>query len=80
MKWKDKRRNDEIDESETRFGIFRLSVHHYWNCEDQWFASCHYMFSQRPLESKKLDEAKGQAVAMVQVILEDALAAIKEEK
>lgn len=80
--WKDKKRNytsDEIVSSEIRFGKFRLTVHrHIHYPPDVWLASCTDLFSQIELASKELNEAKCQAKAKVQVILEDALKDILE--
>jgi len=79
-KWKDKKRrfdNPEIESAETRLGSFRLTVHrHIHYPPDTWLASCGYLFSQVELASKDLEQAKIQAVAKLQVILETALADI----
>ena len=73
MKWKDRKRNDIIFESEIIFGKFKLSVHHYMGCGDIWFASCSYLFSKRELDSENLEEAKCQAIAQLRFILKNAL-------
>ena len=73
MKWIDKKRAGEIKSSEIRFGEFKLTVHHYMGCGDIWFASFAYIFNKVELASKDLDEAKCQAVAKCQVILQEAL-------
>lgn len=81
-KWKDKTKRGafgEIESSETKLGGFKLSVHRHIHHEpDTWLASCHPLFQAKPLASKKLLEAKCQAVALVQCILEDALRDIVE--
>lgn len=78
--WKDKKKrydSDEIISSEINFGRFRLSVHrHIYYPPDTWLTSCPGLFSQVELASKDLSEAKCQAKANVQVILEDAIKAI----
>ena len=76
-KWKDKLKNGKINESEIRFGEFKLSVHrHIAHKEDEWFSSCSYLFSCKPLHSKDVSQAKVQAKAILQVILQDAVAEI----
>jgi len=79
-KWKDRKRHyndEEPSESSIRLGSLRLSIHrHIDHPPDQWLASCSMFFSQRELKSKKMDEAKCQAKAILQVILEDAIADI----
>ena len=81
-KWKDKKKSyvcDEISQSEISFGQFRLTVHrHIHYPPDVWLASCTDMFSQMELKSKDLSEAKCQAKARVQSILEEALKDILE--
>jgi len=72
-KWKEETRNGEVVGSEIRFGIFKLSIHHYFGCGEQWFASCSYVFDRMPLASDKLLEAKGQAIAMLQTKLQKAI-------
>lgn len=80
--WKDKKKrydSDEIESSEINLGRFRLSVHrHIYRPPDVWLASCTGLFSQIELASKDLSEAKCQAKAKVQVILEDAIKAVLE--
>ena len=71
--WEDRPRKGEIKSSEIRFGAFRLIVHRYVGCGDTWFASCHGLFGMADMESKNLPEAKSQAKAKLQAILEDAI-------
>ena len=79
-KWKDKERGDVIVESEVMLGRFGLSIHRHISCDpEQWLATCYGLFSQKVLGSKDLNQAKCQAVAMVQEILEVALADILTE-
>jgi hypothetical protein len=82
MPWKDKKKrydSDEIESSEINLGCFRLTVHrHIHYPPDVWLASCTNLFSQIELASKDLDEAKCQAKAKVQVLLENALKDILE--
>ena len=81
-KWKDRKRkasSDEIKESEIYLGRFRLTVHRHIDYPtDVWLASCTNIFSQLELASADLGEAKCQATAKVQVILEDAIKDILE--
>jgi hypothetical protein len=82
MPWKDKKKrynSDEIESSEINLGHFRLSVHRHISCPpDVWLASCLGLYSQIELASKDLSEAKRQAIAKVQKILEEAIKAILE--
>ena len=83
-KWKDfgKLVDGDIDirSSEIRFGEFNLIVHrHIHYPKDMWLASCAYIFDQVELYSKNLDEAKTQAKAKLQVILQDALDELLEQ-
>ncbi len=61
---------------ESRFGKFRLVVHrHIHYPKDMWLASCYpNVFSQLELASKDIEGAKCQAKAMLQAILEKAVA------
>ena len=82
-KWKDKKKrfdSDEVESSSIRLGQFRLLIHrHIHYPPDVWLASCHLgIFDQVELASKDLKEAKCQAKAKVQVILEDAIKDILE--
>lgn len=76
-KWKDEKAgyaDPSIIGSNIKLGKFKLSVHRHINYEpDAWFASCYGIFDMIALKSKKLSEAKCQAKAKVQVVLEDAL-------
>lgn len=80
--WKDKEKRpdySEIESSETRIGQFRLSVYHHIHYPpDTWLASCYGLFDRVELASKNLAEAKCQAKAKAQVILEDAIRDILE--
>ena len=71
-KWKEIKRNNEIVGAEIRVGVFKLSVHHYFNRGKRWFASCN-IFDRVELKSTKLSEARCQAKAMLQVKLQDAI-------
>ena len=76
-KWKDEKAgyaDKKIIGSEIRLGKFKLSVHRHIHYDaDIWLASCYGLFDQVVLRSKELLEAKCQAKAKVQVMLEDAL-------
>jgi len=63
---------------EAKIGVFRLTVHrHIHYPPDTWLASCQPdVFDKLELRSKKIDEAKGEAVAKLKVICADALKAI----
>lgn len=59
----------------ANIGMFRLVVHRHidWPA-DTWLATCNPgLFSLRKLASKDVEEAKCQAVAMLQVICEEAI-------
>ena len=80
--WKDKTKRfsaDEIGSSEIRLGTCRITVHRHIDYPpDVWLASCHPgLFSQIELASKDLGEAKCQAKAKLQVMLEAALKDIR---
>lgn len=75
-KWEDETKGypPVIKGSRIKFGNFKLSVHHYKGFpEDQWFVSSPYIFDCISLESKDLNEAKTQAKAMLQLVLQDAI-------
>jgi len=77
-KWKDKTRgygeSTIIEGSEIKFGQFRLSVHrHIDHPKDMWLASASYIFNCKELASKDLRQAKVQAKAILQVILQDTV-------
>lgn len=76
-KWKDEKAgyaDPKIVGSEILLGKFKLSVHRHIHYDaDTWLASCYGLFDQVVLKSKDLSEAKCQAKAKVQVIMEDAL-------
>ena len=83
-KWKDNKRgwgeDAIIKGSEIRFGWFKLSVHRHIDYpKDKWLASCAYIFNCRELASKDLRQAKAQAKAALQCILQDALDEILED-
>lgn len=61
-----------------QLGQFRLDVHHHIHHEpDVWLVSCYpELFCLAKLASKDVDEAKCQAVAKLQVVLQEALADI----
>lgn len=76
--WKDKAKrydNPEIESAEARFGMYRLIVHrHIHYAPDAWLASCSpSVFAGIEMASKELGEAKSQAKAKLQTILETAL-------
>lgn len=76
--WNDTYRKDELDGSEMQCGKFQLMVHHYVGCGDNWYASCYGVFEMVTMDSKKLSEAKAQAKAKLQIILEDAVRDLQE--
>ena len=80
-KWKDRKRHysdKEPDSSEIRLGRFKLSVHRHIDYpQDQWLASSTLFHCVR-LASKDIGEAKNQAKAILQVILEEAISSITE--
>ncbi len=62
---------------QAKLGPITLSVHTgFGDNTGLWFASSE-LFKRTPLKSKKLSEAKCQAVAMLQVTLQDAIADIR---
>ena len=77
VKWEDKKKRYDdptIVSSTARVGMFRLSVHHHiYFPDDVWVATCYGMFEKVELKSKDLEEAKCQAVAKMQVVLEEAI-------
>ena len=82
QKWKDRKKSyysPEIESSTATFGRFRLDVHrHITHPPDVWLASCGNLFNQIEMASKDLSQAKIQAKAKLQVILEDAVSEILE--
>ena len=77
-KWKDKKRGYGEDavvrSSEIKFGTFRLSVHRHIDYpENQWLASSNWLLVGRELASEDLEQAKAQATAILQGILQDAI-------
>ena len=86
--WKDTSSYSKSDKEripkcfEVEFGHFKLVVHrHIHYPQDVWLASCHpELFRHRELKSKDLAEAQCQAVAMLQVELENALREITNKK
>lgn len=78
--WKDIYRKDELTGAEMQCGKFQLVVHHYVGCGDNWYASCYRVFEMATMDSKKLSEAKAQAKAKLQIILEDAVREIRKEQ
>lgn len=81
-KWKDEKNyhdSDDIKGSAIKLGRFKLSIHRHIDYPaDVWFASCSYLFNCVELASKDPNEAKSQAKAKLQVILEDAIKDILE--
>jgi len=79
--WKDKTKNwndDTIASSETKAGSFRLSIHRHIAYEpDVWLTSCAHIFSQSPLKSKGLQEAKFEAESKLLAILEEAVSDLR---
>ena len=82
-KWKDKTGpgydNHEVVSSEIKLGMFKLSVHHYFSCGEEWFASCGYLFRQHSLAGQDLASLKIQALAKFECILIDAREDIAEQ-
>lgn len=75
--WKDEKKrygSDEISSSKRKLGRFKLSIHRHIDYPpDAWLATCYGVFDRVELKPKDLTLAKGQATAMVQVVLEDAI-------
>jgi hypothetical protein len=75
--WNDRKKrfdDDEIVSSDTKAGIFRLSIHRHINFEpDVWLCSCAHLFSQVTLKSKDLQGAKAEAIANLKLIFDVAL-------
>lgn len=68
-----------IIHSEIKFGEFVLSVHHYISLDDEHCVlSCEGVFECTTLNSGKLIEAKCQAIAKLQIVLQEALDEILE--
>ncbi|MBB3048907.1 hypothetical protein FHR99_003181 [Litorivivens lipolytica] len=71
--WEDKfKRHDsnEIVGSELAIGGHRLSIHrHIYHEPDAWLSSCDGFFSQQKLSTKELDEAKVEALQLMQTEL-----------
>ena len=84
VEWKDATSYSQGDKEriprswKAQIGRFILTVHRYAGCGGVWFASCHGLFETRELKSKDVDEAKCQAVAMLQVVCEEAIAVITQ--
>lgn len=61
-------------------GRFHLIVHRHIHYEpDQWLASCPGVFENNALASPDIEQAKCQAVAKLQVVLEAAIKDIVSE-
>jgi len=82
-KWKDQTGkgydNHEVVGSEIRLGGFRLSIHHYLHCGDQWFVSCSYIFNQDPLDGQDISSLKKQAIDKFKAAIDEALNDIPAE-
>lgn len=80
-KWNiEKRYGDDVSITSCNFGRFRLTVHRHIDYEnDQWLASAAGLFNCFKLKSKSLEEAKTQAKAKLQVILQEAIDEIASE-
>jgi len=77
VKWVDSNiggKNPWMEESRISYGYFSLRVHRDgdYPC-DRWVASSPFIFYNKLLESRDLSEAKTQATAMIQDILEDSI-------
>lgn len=75
--WKDKEGmwngKTGVKESTIYLGNFKLSIHHYIGCGDDWFSSCGNLFSQISLSGQDIPDLKKQAVSELENILTDAL-------
>jgi hypothetical protein len=75
MEWVDHEVAGQVVSSEAYAGSIRIAI--YWVGEvDGWMMGSTDVTPPRGLASKKIDEAKCQAAAAVQVVLEKALADI----
>lgn len=79
IKWEDKYRKEAVYASELKLGKFTLVVHRFVGYpKDMWLASSYGIFENKELASKDLAQAKIQAIAILQVMFEDALKDILE--
>ena len=66
---------------ETRLGRFRLCVHRHIHYPDNvWLASCDGVLNKCELVARDIEVAKREAVAMLRMILTNALDAIGEKR
>ena len=80
-KWEDGKRSGKVIGSKLTINKIKLHIHKNISCSpDIWFFSCEnlHIAGQR-LESKDLEVAKTQAIALVQVNLEKVLKELYEE-
>jgi len=70
--WKDETGSEGVKASRIRIGMFRLSIHHYVGCGDEWFASCGYLFSRLSLKGQDLVSLKSQALNKLENIIKEA--------
>ena len=74
MKWKYTYNKGVNDGAEARAGQLRVSVHRHRHYDPEaWLLSCSPFFDCRVLASKELEEAKLQAVSLVQTTLQDII-------
>lgn len=74
MEWKNTTRNGSITCSETMAGRLAIAVHrHIHNDPDDWLVTCPPFFDRKLLNSKELEDAKRESLAMVREVLSNAL-------
>lgn len=71
--WKDNHKNNS---SEIQIGLFRLVVHHWVGCGDDWFTSCNGIFKEKSLKATSLDDAKEEALNHFKNTLQSALSTL----
>lgn len=75
-KWVDSQpySDGETTFSAIRFGKFRVTLQRRGVCYNHWYASCSpVLFTEEKMASGDLAEAKCQAIARLQVTIEEAL-------
>ena len=72
-KWKDKTKLEDSNEvigSEIQLGEFRLEIHHYIGCGEDWFISCGHIC--HPMDGKDIAFLKTQALIKFELLLNEA--------
>lgn len=78
MMWKDETKKGVVVSSTATIGPFKLVVHHYIGCPPElWFATCYGLFTQNELKGSDLAESKIRAMALLKILLAQAIREIE---